>query len=88
MIIRAHVSGFGTLPTQIGLVLRGAQHKCVSTGGKAALERRKKPTRDPAEALVAVLTPSFKGPLKASSRKVASPSTSPKCFSSLKVNKL
>lgn len=30
-----------TLPTQIRLVLRDAQYKCVSAGGKAALGRRR-----------------------------------------------
>ena len=67
------------------------QFTCVSVGGKAALERRRRPTVDPAEAppppSVTALTLSCQGSLKTTSREVASPFTS-KCLSSLKVNKL
>ena len=81
------MSGFGTLPTQIRLVLRDAQFTCVSVGGKAALERRRSPRVDPAEVLMTVLTLSCQRPPKTTSRAVVSPFTS-KCLSSLKVNKL
>ena len=71
-----------TFPTQIRLVLRGAQYKCVSVSGKAA-GKENRPTGDPAEAPKALLTLSFGGLLNTFSMKAVSPFIYPK-LSSLK----